>query len=268
MKKKAKKVAPKAKKAAKKPVAKAKKAKSAKPAPKKKPVAKKPIAKKPVKQQAKKIVSKSVPKKANKPVAKPANKPIVKADPPKVKSVPKAAPAPKPVAKQAVAAPAKAPVRKLTPAEIKKLGLKPLPKALPTQVKDDKKPKGYYTLEYMINSSPDILFEFISTASGLEKWFAEKVGVKENTYHFEWDKDETKDAELIALKEREFARFRWLDASDNKKFFEFRIQIDDLTSEVALIVSDFADTPQEYEDARLLWNAQIQDLLHALGGAP
>jgi len=264
MKKKAKKAPPKAKKATKKSVAKkkpapkAKKAKpSKKPAPKKKPAVKKPVAKKPVK----KIVSKPAPKKTVK-LAKPVPKPVVKAEP--AKPAPQPKPAPKAIAKP----PAKPPVRRLTPAEILKLGLKPLPKALPTQVKDDKRPKGYYTLEYMINSSPDILFEFISTASGLEKWFAEKVSVKENNFHFVWDKDETKDAELIALKEREFARFRWLDQTDNKKFFEFRIQIDDLTSEVALIVSDFADTPEDHEDARLLWNAQIQDLLHALGGAP
>jgi hypothetical protein len=269
MKKKAKKATSKPKKAVKKPVATKKpapKAKKAKPAkksdPKKKPVAKKPVPK-PVAKKVVKPEPKAVAKKQTKPakvVSKPVAKPVSKPETKPAKAAPKAT--------GKIAVPAKPPVRKLTPAEIQKLGLKPLPKALPTQVKDDKRPKGYYTLEYLINSSPDILFEFISSASGLEKWFAEKVGVKENIFHFIWDKDETKDAELIALKEREFARFRWLDQNDSKKYFEFRIQIDDLTSEVALIVSDFADTPQELEDSRLLWNAQIHDLLHALGGAP
>ena len=178
------------------------------------------------------------------------------------KLAPKTAPKSQPVVA------AKPQVKKLTPAEISKLGLKPLPKPLPSQVNEEKKAKGYYTLEYLINSSPDILFEFVSTAGGLEKWFAEKVSVKENVFHFFWEKDEIKEARLIALKEREFARFHWLDQADTKKYFEFKIQIDDLTSEVALIVSDFADTKEEFEDARLLWNAQIQDLLHALGGAP
>jgi hypothetical protein len=247
-----KKKAPKAKKATpatKKPVAKKKPVPKAKKAT---PATKKPVAKKPV---PKKSAVKPIVKKASKALVKPITKPE-----------PKLAVAPKVV--KPAAAPAKPPVRRLTPAEISKLGLKPLPKALPSQVKDDKRPKGYYTLEYLINSSPDILFDFISSAGGLEKWFAEKVEVKDNKFHFIWDKDETKDAELIALKEREFARFKWLDQSDGKKYFEFRIQIDDLTSEVALIVSDFADTTEEYEGARLLWNAQIHDLLHALGGAP
>jgi len=253
MKKKAKKAASKPKKApSKKPIAKKKpaaKAKQVKPAPKKKVPKKAPISKKPAvkvipKKVAppKKIITKAAPEKIFKPAAKSASKPVAAAVKP--------APAFKPTAK-----------------DILRLGLKPLPKPLPSQVKDEKRPKGYYTLEYMINSSPDILFDFISTAGGLEKWFAEKVSVKENTFEFTWENDENKQAQMIALKEREFARYRWLD-QDDKKFFEFRIQIDDLTSEVALIVSDFADTKEEYEDARLLWNAQMHDLLHALGGAP
>lgn len=256
MKKKAQKATAKSKKAStKKPVAKNKpaKAKKAKPAKKKtaptakktKPVAKKPVQKKTI---VKKTAPKVVAKKAVKPVAKPA--PV------------KTAPRPQP------SVTAKPAVKKLTPAEISKLGLKPLPKPLPSQVKEEKKAKGYYTLEYIINSSPDVLFDFVSTAGGLEKWFAEKVSVKENVFHFYWENDETKEARLIALKEREFARFHWLDQADSKKYFEFRIQIDDLTSEVALIVSDFADTKEDFEDSRLLWNAQIHDLLHALGGAP
>lgn len=269
MKKKAKKVPSKSQKASKKPVVKKKpatKAKKAKPASKKPVAKKKPVVKK----------AKSAPKKIVKPSAKKAAKPVLKVVAKKAVA-PVATPTPKKVAEKLVPvakaakpapAPAKAPVRKLTPAEIVKLGLKPLPKALPSQVKDDKKPKGYYTLEYVINSSPDVLFDFISSASGLEKWFAEKVNVKDNLFHFEWENDETKEARMIALKEREFARFHWIDQKDNNKFFEFRIQIDDLTSEVALIVSDFADTKEDYEDARLLWNAQINDLLHAIGGAP
>lgn len=266
MKKKAKKVPSKSQKASKKPVVKKKPATKAKKA---KPASKKPVAKKttpkPVKKVVKPAPKKVVAKKAVKLAPKAVAKPVVK------KAAEKPAPVPvvKKVVKPASAkAPAKPPVRKLTPDEIAKLGLKPLPKALPSQVKDDKRPKGYYTLEYMINSSPDVLFDFVSSAGGLEKWFAEKVNVKDNVFHFEWENDETKDARLIALKEGEFARFHWLDQKDPNKFFEFRLQIDDLTSEVALIVSDFADTIEEKTDATLLWNAQIHDLLHALGGAP
>jgi hypothetical protein len=246
--------APAKKVAAKKPAPKAKPKKAKAPA-KKKPAAKKAPAKKPV---AKKVIAKQ----------KPAPKPVAKA------------PAPKPAPKKVVPAPAKAaPVKMVAKAmpgkssspkpkpDIKALlksGLKLLPKPLPSEIKEEKRPKELYNLEYMINSSPDILFDFISSAAGLEKWFAEKVNVKDNVFTFYWDNDEQKQARLIALKEREFARFHWLDQPD-KRYFEFRIQIDDLTGEVALLVSDFADSQTELEDARLLWNAQVHDLLHALG---
>ncbi|NNM94609.1 MAG: hypothetical protein HKL88_03990 [Bacteroidia bacterium] len=145
-----------------------------------------------------------------------------------------------------------------------KSGLKPLPKPLPSEVKEEKKPKELYTIEYLVGSSPDILFEFISTAAGLEKWFARKVNVQENVYTFIWDKDEQEQARLIAIKDREFARFHWL-GKNEKRYFEFRIQIDDLTGEVGLIVSDFADNKNELESARREWDLQIHNLQHALG---
>jgi hypothetical protein len=250
MTKKAKKAAPKKQKkvASKKPVAKKKPAvkaskNKAKAAPKKKPVVKKVAPKS--KPALKKLAPKPAPVKAAKPTVK------VAAKPQPVKSVVK--PPVKPVVKP------KPDIKALL-----KAGMKPLPKPLPSEVKDDKRPKELYTLEYFVGSSPDILFEFISTAAGLEKWFAEKVNVKDNVFTFSWENDEEKLARLVALKEREFARFHWLDQGE-KRYFEFRIQIDDLTGEVALIVSDFADSKEEFEDSRLLWNAQIHDLLHALG---
>jgi hypothetical protein len=247
-----------------------KKAKKAAPKKPKKAAAKKPVAKKKPVPKASKNKAKAAPKK--KPIVKKAqvkSKPVVK------KPAPKPAATPAKAVKAPVKVVAKAPVKPMpvkqipkTKPDIKALlksGLKPLPKPLPSEVKDDsKKPKELYTLEYFVGSSPDILFDFISTAAGLEKWFAEKVNVKDNIFSFSWENDEQKQARLVALKEREFARFHWLDQGE-KRYFEFRIQIDDLTGEVALIVSDFADTKEEFEDSRLLWNAQIHDLLHALG---
>ncbi|HTA82192.1 MAG TPA: START-like domain-containing protein [Bacteroidia bacterium] len=269
------------------------KAAAKKPAPKKaaakKPAAKKPAPKKPVKKVAPKkvkVAAKPTKKEVKKPVAKPvkaaAKKPVAKVvekvAPKKV--VPAAKPAPKVEAKvqqkgakgaakadPKVDAP-KVPVAKpkrLPPPPKKRFVVLPPRPLVPSEIKDDGKiPKGLYKLEYIVTSSPDVLFEFLSTAGGLEKWFAPRVYLKENIFVFSWGNDELKQANLLALREREFVRFRWLDQAD-KKYFEFRLQIDDLTNEIALIVSDFADTKEELESARLLWNAQIHDLLHALG---
>ena len=48
-------------------------------------------------------------------------------------------------------------------------------------------------------------------------------------------------------------------------YFEFAIQIDDLTNDVSLIITDFAEDEQEKEENALLWNTQIENLKHALG---
>ena len=47
-------------------------------------------------------------------------------------------------------------------------------------------------------------------------------------------------------------------------FFEFRIKIDKLTKEAALIITDFAE-PDEKESASMLWESQVHELLHILG---
>lgn len=156
----------------------------------------------------------------------------------------------------------------------KKVVKKPVKSALKTVIKKpvitpkapEHKPKGLYSIEYQINSSPDVLFEFISTPGGLEKWFADRVYIIESNFVFNWEDGEQRLARQIGIKEKEWVRFHWLDEPE-KRYFEFKIVIDDLTSEVALIVSDFADTPNEQEESTRLWNQQINDLHHSIGSS-
>ena len=49
-------------------------------------------------------------------------------------------------------------------------------------------------------------------------------------------------------------------------FFEMTIRIDDLTKEVALIVTDFFEGEEEEEELRLLWDNNIHKLKQAIGG--
>ena len=195
----------------------------------KKPVPKKPAPKKPAKAVAKKTIKKVAPKKvkvAAKPLKKVLQKPVVKAKPapkkpePKKVTVPKAQPkiiaktAPKTEAKESVPKPVVKPKRLPPPPKKRFVVLPPRP-LVPSEIKDEGKvPKGLYKLEYIVTSSPDVLFEFLSTAGGLEKWFAPRVYLKENIFVFSWGNDELKQANLLALREREFVRFRWLDQAD------------------------------------------------------
>ena len=51
---------------------------------------------------------------------------------------------------------------------------------------------------------------------------------------------------------------------DENAYFEFRIRIDAMTNEVALIVTDHA-WPDEVEETKNLWNSQIASLIRVLG---
>ena len=67
-------------------------------------------------------------------------------------------------------------------------------------------------------------------------------------------------------KRDEFAKFRWLEDEEEgiNSFFEFRIKIDDLTGDTALVITDFAEE-DEIDDAKELWAAQVDRLKQVLG---
>jgi len=115
-------------------------------------------------------------------------------------------------------------------------------------------------LEYLINCSPRVLFNRLSTASGLAEWFADDVRVKGKKYTFVWSGSE-QTAEMTLHKENKLVRYKWL---EDDGYFEFRITQDELTNDVSLIVTDFAEE-DEKEDTIELWNTQIDDLKHVLG---
>ena len=121
-----------------------------------------------------------------------------------------------------------------------------------------------FELEYTLNCSAKVLFSRLSTPEGLGEWFAEKVNVEGDLFSFFWNNTETK-ARLSAMKENKLVRFEWPDMdNDDENYFEFRINMDELTGDLALIITDFAEA-DEKEDAIYLWDNQIHDLKRQLG---
>lgn len=127
--------------------------------------------------------------------------------------------------------------------------------------------KEKFQLEYTLNSSPKVLFNRLSTPAGLSEWFAEDVNIESNSeiFVFLWDGSEHK-ARIVAKKDLKYIRFRWIveEEENENDFFEFRINVDELTSEVALVITDFA-YPSDKADSINLWDTQIADLKHVLG---
>jgi len=59
--------------------------------------------------------------------------------------------------------------------------------------------KVKYELEFVIRSSPKLLYNYISTPSGLGEWFANNVNSRGEIYTFIWD-DSEEQAKLISKK--------------------------------------------------------------------
>ncbi|WP_418263624.1 START-like domain-containing protein [Flavobacterium faecale] len=125
--------------------------------------------------------------------------------------------------------------------------------------------KVRYEIEFPITSSPQLLYQYISTPSGLSEWFADNVNSRGEFFTFIWNDSEEK-ARLASKKSGEKVKFKWVDSNnkDTDLFFELHILVDELTKDVSLMVVDFADA-DEVDEAKLLWENQISDLKHLLG---
>lgn len=122
--------------------------------------------------------------------------------------------------------------------------------------------KQKYQLEFEFRSSPKILFTSLSDSSGLAGWFADEVKTKDDLYTFIWEGGESY-AKLVAIRDLQLVRFQWLDDTDGT-YFQFEIKEDDITSDIALIITDFAN-PGEKDTSIKLWEAQVQKLRMLLG---
>lgn len=119
-------------------------------------------------------------------------------------------------------------------------------------------------MEYPMHCTPKVLFMRLSTPAGLEEWFADQVNLVEpNVYSFSWG-DAPQNAKIVATKDLKFIRFKWLDDEDPHAFFEFKITIDELTSDLSLVIIDFVHSDEQVDSIKL-WDKQINELKHVLG---
>jgi uncharacterized protein YndB with AHSA1/START domain len=121
-----------------------------------------------------------------------------------------------------------------------------------------------YEIEFVIQSSPQMLFQYIATPSGLSEWFADNVNSRGEMFTFIWDASEEQ-AKLVKRKSDEFVKFVWLESED-ESFFEMRIIVDEITSDVSLFITDFAEE-DELEESKMLWENQISTLKQVLGSS-
>jgi len=122
-----------------------------------------------------------------------------------------------------------------------------------------------FELEFPIQASSQLLFQYISTPSGLSEWFADNVNLRGDLFTFIWD-DSEEQAKLLTKKNGERVKFKWEDDEDANSYFEIRIQVDGITKDVSLMVTDFSKE-DELEETKMLWDNQISDLKKVLGSS-
>ena len=122
-------------------------------------------------------------------------------------------------------------------------------------------------MEFVIHASPQLLYQYISTPSGLSEWFADNVNSRGEFFTFIWDGSE-ETAKLLSKKSGERIKFRWMtdEEEGSSSFFEIKIQVDEITKDVSIIVTDFAED-DEIEESKMLWANQISSLKQVLGSA-
>tara|TARA_B110000977_G_scaffold133404_1_gene169920 strand:+ start:174 stop:557 length:384 start_codon:yes stop_codon:yes gene_type:complete len=123
--------------------------------------------------------------------------------------------------------------------------------------------KNKFQMEFPIRSSLRILYNQISSPDGLSEWFADNVNLRGKIYTFFWDGDE-QEAELLNKKNNQGIKFRWLDEPDDT-YFELKIEVDDITQDISLMVTDFAEDEEDKEEVKLLWEKQIEKLRQSIG---
>ncbi len=121
-----------------------------------------------------------------------------------------------------------------------------------------------YEMEFPVHVSPSLLYQYISTPSGMSEWYADNVNSRGEYFTFIWEGSEEK-AILLGKKNNERIKFRWEEDEDTNYYFELRIQVDEITKDVSLMVTDYAEDEDEVEEGKLLWTNMISNLKHILG---
>lgn len=117
-------------------------------------------------------------------------------------------------------------------------------------------------MEFPIHSSPKILYNCLSTAIGLQSWFADEVNEHDGYLEFHW-RDEVIRAKPVHKRESKLIVLKWLDQPENYTL-EFEILTDELTNDVSLVVRDYC-LKEDIEETKRLWESQIQSLKHIIG---
>lgn len=129
--------------------------------------------------------------------------------------------------------------------------------------------KNKFVADYQINASRKIVFQYLSTASGLGEWFADDVRIDEDrNYIFNFD-NEDHHAKLTSLRTNLHVKFDFFDPKNpndaDHSFIEFKLEENELTQSLFLKVIDYSNDYEE-DELEAIWDGLISKLKEIIGG--
>ncbi|RVU26533.1 ATPase [Sandaracinomonas limnophila] len=122
-----------------------------------------------------------------------------------------------------------------------------------------------YQFEFEIKASPKVLYPYLSTASGLQQWFADKVTVKNATqFNLIWD-NESHLANLVSSKLNKFVKFEFDGGGDSKRILDMSLNVSEVSNTTYLQIIDSASKFKSDEDAEELWEFLTEKLKEIVG---
>ncbi|RRB06935.1 START-like domain-containing protein [Larkinella rosea] len=125
-----------------------------------------------------------------------------------------------------------------------------------------------FVAEYELRASPKVLFPYISTASGLSQWFAQKVNMRpDHQFDFYWD-NESHLAKQVSMRQNKSVRFEFLNGngatSEEHNYIDFRVDVSELTQSTFLRITDYSSN-NDPDELKSLWNSLIDKLKEIVG---
>jgi uncharacterized protein YndB with AHSA1/START domain len=129
--------------------------------------------------------------------------------------------------------------------------------------------KDQFVADYQLNASKKIVYAYLSTASGLQEWFADKVRIDEDkNYIFNFDREDHY-AKLTIVKANLHVRWDFFEPKTTKStpesFIEFKLDEAELTQSLFLKVIDQSNF-YEMNELDGIWDGLISKLKGIIGG--
>lgn len=117
--------------------------------------------------------------------------------------------------------------------------------------------------------SPSIVWGMIGDALGLQKWMADFVDENsDGSLTFKWGQpwaiQEERVSTLVKMERNVFRRMHWVDDNEEDEYWELRIEKSELTGDLTLVITDFADADDE-DNICQIWDDCLEKL-HSVSG--